>query len=110
MNTFRQAGVARVYWLLLPTPRSAAGRHIDDVVNLADRVAASAYAAQVRILDMNAIFTPGDRFRDAMPVNGEDTIVRQSDGIHLNQAGASIAADHVVQALRGDYGSQVPGG
>jgi lysophospholipase L1-like esterase len=110
MNTFRQGGVARVYWLLLPAPRDPRRQKISTSVNLADSAAAAPYRAQVRLLDMSAIFTPGGRYRDAMSVNGSDQIVRQADGIHLNQAGASIAADAVVRALRIDYGRQVPGG
>jgi hypothetical protein len=110
MNTFRQGGAARVYWLLLPAPRDPARQKISRVVNLADTVASTTYGAQVRMLDMGAIFTPGGRYRDAMSVNGSGQIVRQSDGIHLNQAGASIAADAVLRALRADYGAQVPGG
>lgn len=110
MNTFRQGGGARVYWLLLPAPRDPARQKISRTVNLADSVAADPYRAQVRMLDMGAIFTPGGKYRDAMSVNGSDEIVRQADGIHLNQAGASIAADAVLRALRTDYGTQVPGG
>lgn len=110
MNTFRQAGAARVYWLLLPAPREAARQKVATAVNLADAVAAQPYRAQVRLLDMSRVFTPGGHYRDAMDVGGEQELVRQSDGIHLNQTGASIAADHVLGALRGDYGTQVPGG
>ncbi len=57
---------------------------------------------------MSAIFTPGGRYRDAMPVNGQDTIVRQPDGIHLNEAGAAVAAKVVLGAMRRDYGARVP--
>jgi lysophospholipase L1-like esterase len=110
MNTFRQGGAARVYWLLLPAPRDPARQKISRTVNLADTAASDPYRAQVRMLDMGVIFTPGGKYRDAMSVNGSDQIVRQADGIHLNQAGASIAADAVLRALRTDYGSQVPGG
>jgi hypothetical protein len=110
MNTFRQAGEARVYWLLLPAPRDPDRQKISRVVNLADTVAASPYGAQVRLLDMSAIFTPDFTYRDAMAVDGQDRLVRQADGIHLNQAGNAIAADEVVKALRADFGDQVPGG
>jgi hypothetical protein len=109
MNTFRQAGEARVYWLLLPAPRDPDRQKISRVVNLADTVAAAPYRAQVRVLDMSAIFTPDFTYRDAMPVGGQDKLVRQADGIHLNQAGNAIAADAVMKALRADYGDQVPG-
>jgi lysophospholipase L1-like esterase len=103
MDTYRRGGAARVYWLLLPTYRSAARNAIARVVNAGIIAAASPYRAQVRILDMGAIFTPGNRYRDAMPVGGREQIVRQSDGIHLNGTGAQVAADEVIKALRGDF-------
>ena len=72
-------------------------------MNAAVAVAAQAYGAQVRVLDMAALFTPGNRYRDAMKVGGEDTIVRQADGVHLDEAGAKLAADAVQTALRPDF-------
>ena len=38
-----------------------------------------------------------------MPIDGEDTIVRESDGIHLNDAGPELAADAVMAALERDF-------
>ncbi len=106
MNTYRQAGVARVYWLNLPAPRDKDRQEISNAVNAAIVAAAAPYKAQVRVLDMNALFTPGNRYRDAMAVAGRQEIVRESDGIHLNQSGAEVAADQVLAAMRRDYGKQ----
>jgi hypothetical protein len=103
MDTYRRAGTARVYWLLLPTYRSAARNKIARVVDAAIYAAASPYRAQVRLLDMGAIFSPGDRYRDAMTVDGREQLVRQSDGVHLNNTGSRVAADAVLDALRGDF-------
>jgi lysophospholipase L1-like esterase len=103
MDTYRRGGVARVFWLLLPAQRSKARQDIARVVNAALYTAASPYRAQVRILDMSAIFTPGGRYRDAMSVGGRDQIVRQADGVHLNGTGSRLAADRVIAALRGDF-------
>jgi hypothetical protein len=103
MAAYRRGGRARVYWLTLPTPRDPARAKIAHAVNAAVRVAAEAYRAQVRVLDMNALFTPGGRYRAAMPVDGTDTIVREPDGIHLNEAGAGLAAQHVIAALQPDF-------
>jgi len=103
MDTYRRAGAARVYWLLLPTYRSAARAKIARVVDAAIYAAASPYRAQVRLLDMGAIFTPGDRYRDAMTVDGREQLVRQSDGVHLNNTGSRVAADAVIKALHGDF-------
>jgi uncharacterized protein len=103
MAMFRQGGAARVYWLLLPTPRSQALAEVTRSVNAAISVAAEPWRAQVRVLDMNALFTPGSRYRDAMPVGGAQEIVRNPDGVHLNERGASIAADRVLAAMKADF-------
>jgi hypothetical protein len=105
MDTYRRRGAARVYWLTLPLPRDAARRKIVQSVNVAVAVAAQPYRAQVRILDMAQVFTPGGRFRAAMPVDGEETVVRESDGVHLNEAGARVAAGLVQSRLKSDFES-----
>jgi hypothetical protein len=105
MQTYRRSGAARVYWLLLPGQRSAPRQLIARSVNAAILAAAQPYRAQVRVLDMNAIFTPGGRYRASMPVNGRNTIVREPDGIHLNEAGAGLAADIVLERMKADFAS-----
>ena len=103
MNTYRQEGVARVYWLTLPTPREPARQRIAVVVNAAIEVAAEPWLDQIRILDMVPVFTPGNVYRDSMSVGGQPTIVRQSDGIHLNDAGSALAAKIVLGAIERDF-------
>jgi lysophospholipase L1-like esterase len=103
MNTYRQAGAARVYWLTLPTPRDPARAKISFVVNAAIQVAAQPWRDQIRIIDTVPVFTPGNRYRDAMPINGVPTIVRVSDGIHLNNAGSALAAKVVLAAVDKDF-------
>jgi hypothetical protein len=103
MNTYRHDGLARVYWLLLPMPRDPRRMIIARAVNAAVRAAAAPYEAQVRVLDMSAIFTPGGRYRAAMPVGGEDKLVREPDGIHLNETGSELAADAVLRAMASDF-------
>jgi hypothetical protein len=110
MNTYRQAGTARVYWLELPAPESPARQQISRAVNAAIVVAAEPYRAQVRVIDLASIFTPGGRYRASMLVGGQPTIVRQADGVHLNDAGASVALPVVLGALRNDFGAAVPQG
>jgi lysophospholipase L1-like esterase len=103
MNTYRQDGVARVYWLTLPTPRDSARAKISLVVNAAIEVASEPWRDQIRIIDTVPVFTPGDKYRDSMTISGEPTIVRQSDGIHLNDAGSSLAAKLVLAAVDRDF-------
>ncbi|MET0973096.1 MAG: GDSL-type esterase/lipase family protein [Thermoleophilaceae bacterium] len=104
MNAYRQRGAARVYWLTLPLPRDKDRQEVARAVNAAIVAAAAPYRAQVRVLDMESLFTPDDRFRSAMTIGGEEKIVREPDGIHLNETGAELAADRVVDAIRADFG------
>ena len=67
-------------------------------------MAAQPFRAQVRVLDMTELFTPGGKYRDAMAVDGRKRIVRDSDGIHLNGTGAGLAAEQVIDAVHGDFG------
>jgi hypothetical protein len=103
MNTYRREGTARVYWLTLPLPRDPDRQKIARTVNAAVRAAAAAYRAQVRVLDMTTLFTPNGRYRDDMTVDGETKLVREADGIHLNETGSELAADAVEDALAQDF-------
>ncbi len=103
MDNYRRGGAAKVYWLTVPTARDPARRPIVDAVNAAVLAAAAPWRSQVRVIDAAAIFTPGNRFRDAIEVDGRQTIVREPDGIHLNDAGSSLAAEAVQQALDRDF-------
>jgi len=104
MDTYRQGGGARVYWLTLPIPRDGDFAEVARAVNAAIEVAAQPFRAQVRVLDMTELFTPGGKYRDAMTVDGRKRIVRDSDGIHLNGTGAGLAAEQVIDAVHGDFG------
>jgi hypothetical protein len=104
MDTYRQDGEARVYWLTIPLPRDDDRRELARVVNEGIDVAAQPFRVHVRVLDMVELFTPDGDYRDSMEIDGEDTIVRESDGIHLNDEGAKLAADRVLDAIRDDFG------
>jgi hypothetical protein len=103
MNTYRRGGLARVYWLTLPYPRDPRRVPIARAVNAAITVAAQPYRAQVRVIDMASLFTPGGRYSDSLAVGGERRLVRQADGIHLNETGSELAADAVLRSLAGDF-------
>jgi lysophospholipase L1-like esterase len=103
MNTYRQAGAAKVYWLTVMAPRDKQSAEVIKMVNAAIEVAAQPWRDQIRIIDTVPIFTPGFVYRDAIDVDGQETIVRESDGIHLNEEGSSIAADAVIDRIDGDY-------
>jgi len=103
MNTYRRGGRARVYWLTLPMPRDGDRQEVARAVNAAIDVAAQPYRAQVRVLDMEELFTPRGKYRDAMQVDDRNQIVREPDGIHLNETGSEVAADAVLAAVRRDF-------
>jgi lysophospholipase L1-like esterase len=103
MDNYRQNGAARVYWLTVPTARDPDRKPITDAVNAAVYAAAAPLRSQVRVIDDASFFTPGDQFRNAMEVDGAEEIVREPDGIHLNQTGSGLAADQVEEALERDF-------
>ena len=99
MRVYARGGRARVLWLLLPAPRGGVFREVFPAVNAALRRAARGLEDDVRIVDLGEIFTPGGRYRDSIEVGGKTVRVRQADGVHLNTAGASIAANLVLRTL-----------
>ncbi len=103
MDNYLNGGVERIYWLTVPTQRDPARKPIADDVNQAIRQAAASRGAAVRVIDLVPTFTPGDSYRDSIDLDGKQTIVRESDGIHLNEDGSSVAADLVLQAVDRDF-------
>ena len=71
-------------------------------MNAGLRLAARGLADDVRLIELDKVFTPGGRFRDSMEIDGKRVRVRQRDGVHLNATGAALAARLVVGALRRD--------
>ena len=103
MDNYRRDGAARVYWLTVPTPRDEDRARITRVVNAALEAAAAPWRSQVRIIDTVPTFTPGETYRDSMEIDGREQVVRESDGLHLNQAGAAVAAGLVEARLDRDF-------
>jgi lysophospholipase L1-like esterase len=101
-NAYRQTGRARVYWITLPDPREADRESIARVVDAAIEVGVQPWADQVRVIDSVAIFTPYG-YRDAMPIGGVNTIVREPDGVHLNDAGSRLLAGYALGKLARDF-------
>lgn len=100
MNTYRAGGKTHVYWLTIPAQQKSARQAIAKVVNAALRVAAEPYGRQVTIFDTIPTFSPGGKYKAAIPVGGKDTIIRQPDGIHLNEAGSKLLSQIMVQQLQ----------
>jgi hypothetical protein len=102
LATYRQGGLARIYWITVPLTRDPKRAAIANVVDASIAVAAQPWRRQVRVIDSRPIFTP-DGYRDAMPINGKETIVRASDGIHLNEPGSKLLAENVLGRINRDF-------
>ena len=103
MDNYLRGGAQRIYWLTVPTQRDPARKPIADDVNQAIRAEAAKRDGAVRVVDLIPTFTPGDTYRDSIPIDGKETIVRLPDGIHLNEDGSSVAADMVLAAINRDF-------
>jgi hypothetical protein len=102
MRSYARRGAGTVYWLLLPTPRAKSFQTVFRPVNRALRAAARSFPGVVHVVDLGATFTPGGRFRQSIRWQGRTVSVRQEDGVHLNVAGASIAATLIIRRMRRD--------
>ncbi len=100
MASYSRGGRARVLWLLLPAPREGFVRRSFPAVNAAVRRAAAGAPRDVRVVDLVEVFSPGGRYRKWIRVGDREVGVRQSDGIHLSDEGAAIAAEVVISTLR----------
>jgi uncharacterized protein len=103
LDAYLDDGDARVYWLTVPTPRDPARQEIAAAVNSAVAAAADQAGDRVRAIDLDERFAPDGGYTDAIDVDGRERIVREQDGIHLNAAGAAVAADVVQEAVDGDF-------
>jgi hypothetical protein len=103
MRALERNGRSRVLWLTLPAARSHKWNRIYRRVNRGIEIAARAERdRKVEIVDTRPVFTPNGHFRRTLKRRGRRIVVRQSDGIHLNRAGAAIAARMITRALRRD--------
>jgi hypothetical protein len=103
MRTYIGEPDKRLYWLSVPRSRNGRQWEISQLVNEASRIAAVPWLSQIRMVDLVPIFTPGGVYRDSMEIDGEETIVRESDGLHLTRPGAELAADAVIDRLVQDF-------
>lgn len=103
MRTWQRGGRTKVYWILIPKARDGGENEIVDMVNASLDVASVPFRRDVRIVDLPEVLTPGDKFRSSMDIDGRKQIVRETDGLHLTEPGAKLAADTVQKALRRDF-------
>jgi lysophospholipase L1-like esterase len=102
MDNYLAEGDTRLYWLTIPTQRDPARLQISEAVNRSIAAEAAKRSEAVEVIDTVATFTP-DGYTDAIAIDGEETIVRESDGIHLNDDGSGLAAEIVLEAIDSDF-------
>jgi hypothetical protein len=98
MLAYGREGEGSVLWLTMPAPRREDHRQIAFAANQGARRAAE-LVANVRIVALDRIFTPGFRYREFMRRGGRRVRVRGGDGVHLTLPGARIAASVVFRRL-----------
>jgi lysophospholipase L1-like esterase len=99
MEIYTQDGAGDVIWLTMPFARDH--RRDEQVVAVNGVLArASAGIPGVHLLPIDHIFTPDGGYRRDMEYKGRRVRVRESDGFHLTPAGAAIATDYIVAALK----------
>jgi hypothetical protein len=103
MRALERGGRSRVYWFTIPAARPHRWNHIYRHVNRGIEIAANEERDRgVELVDLRPIFTPTGHYRRSIKRHGRRVVVRQSDGIHLNRAGARIAARVVARRMRRD--------
>ena len=88
----------RVFWLTVVAQKDPRRVPVVAAVNAAIlRAAEGRPGAHVVRLDL--VFSPNG-YRDTIRYGGRDVRVREPDGVHLNIAGAQIAAREVIKSIR----------
>jgi lysophospholipase L1-like esterase len=102
MRIYLRGRGGRVYWFVLPTPRPGNFQRLFNAVNKGIRSAARRLPGRVALIDANAFFTPGNRYRNYMVYHGHGFVIHEPDGIHLSTAADKIDASLVVRRLLQD--------
>lgn len=102
MRTWLKGGARRVYWLAMPPARQDYWSQTNAQMNLAIQRAAARVPGAV-YLNLLGPVTDHGKYADFVTVNGQPTLVRTPDGIHLNTAGSQIVASEILSVLKKDW-------
>lgn len=102
MRIWTQGGTKRLYWLSVPPARDAGWARDDAQINVALRRAA-ALVPGATFVDVLGPLTNHGQYTDFVKVNGEETSIREPDGVHLNITGSTIVAQEVRGVLARDW-------
>lgn len=99
MRIWTRGGTRRVYWLSMPPARDPTWAYDDGQINVALRRAA-ALVPGATYLDVLGPVTDHGRYTDFVPDgHGQPTLIREPDGVHLNETGSAIVADEVLHVF-----------
>jgi hypothetical protein len=100
MRTYMRNKRRPVYWLTLPAPRQRERRRQFLAINYAIEQAARKAGEKAHVVDTVPALSPSNEFHRKVRYRGRSVVVRDGDGVHMTAAGARIARDLVVRAMR----------
>lgn len=102
IRTYLRGGHGRVYWLLLPAPRERLRAPFYEAVNKSLALLAPEFPGLMHLIPVDSVITPGYEFQNTITYEGLQIQPRNSDGIHLDHAGACVERSLVVEAMLQD--------
>jgi hypothetical protein len=102
MRTWAQGGNHRVYWLSMPPARDPSWAYDDAHINIALQRAAHNVPG-ARFVNVLGPITNHGHYSDFVSYQGQPTLIREPDGVHLNLVGSTIVAHQLVPILRKDW-------
>jgi len=102
MRIWTQGGKRRVYWLSMPPARNTSWAYDDRQINIALKRAA-ARVPGAEYLNILGPVTLRGRYTDFVTENGQPVLIREQDGVHLNEAGSAIVANEVLAVLEREW-------
>ncbi len=102
MQAYLRQGSGVVYWILLPAPRDP--RRVESIhaINEAIQRAAATFDDGIAVVDIRPAISPGDRYRETAIYHGRRRPIRETDGIHLANAGVHLACEVILRDMRRD--------
>ena len=102
MRIWAQGGLKRVYWLSMPPARNSTWAADDRQINKALQ-AAAADVPGARFLNVLGPVTDHGKYVDYVHWHGGWLLIREPDGVHLNQDGSLIVADEVLNVIKREW-------
>lgn len=102
MRIWARSGNRRIYWLSVPPARDPGWAHDDAQIDVALRQAA-AQVPGAEYVDVLGPITDHGRYADFVKIGGQETLIREPDGVHLNIEGSTLVAQEVRALLAREW-------